>query len=200
MNTVTPPQTDCLSAEIPRFVPTREELLHLAAYWTRFALEEDFDKFTLGWYQLGGFRGHIGWRRVNEIAACLGDVAVDEVVALTTEEFSKTVNPELWRLWHHGTPDEVLAMEEDFERKLHGEDCAREHRERELRRRVAWAALGVQPSDEALVAYYFGPSEEELLSAPLEDESPGDTTGRTAVLSACLGRDDLADAVDQQRN
>lgn len=111
MNTRNTPVAECPHGAAPPFVPTREELLYLAAYWTQFALREDLDRFYLGWYQAGGFRGAIGWHRVDEITAALGNDAVGPVVAQAKEQFGKTVDPELWRLFQNAHATTVTVAQ-----------------------------------------------------------------------------------------
>jgi hypothetical protein len=101
------------SKEIMEFVPTRQELEQLAAYWFRERIERDFDWFV---YQCTGssewrWSVFIG-RRLNRLAEVLGQEAMQAVRDDATKAFRK-LNPKItdgdWRIFATGSDEEQEA-------------------------------------------------------------------------------------------
>jgi hypothetical protein len=110
--------------EVQGFVPTRHELIELAKYWAKVDLEIAWSCFcSMG---NGGREIRLGpfaWRRVERIAALLGDVvyaAVDEV----REDFGKSIDRREWNIFLNGTPEEKEAVQEEIYREIFGDQGA----------------------------------------------------------------------------
>ena len=96
---------------MPDFIATRHELLQLAKYWFTVAIDYEFFMFL---YQQTGSdwlrKMHFGYRRVNRIAACLGDAAVEQACKEAEGTFVKTVDANAWRIFCEGTAEEIAAL------------------------------------------------------------------------------------------
>jgi len=87
----------------PKFVPTEHELLVLAKYWFRAALEIDYDDFL---YQHTGSRkirvGPFALRRIARMEPILGTEVLDKAYDEVQTKFASEVNPELWDMFISG--------------------------------------------------------------------------------------------------
>jgi hypothetical protein len=62
------------------------------------------------------------YRRINRMANCL-DQAVTEAACLEVDdEFAQTVDARAWRIFRHGTPEEVAAFHDEVLQELEKAD------------------------------------------------------------------------------
>lgn len=117
------------AAELSAFNPTRHELLRLADYWERVALDLEYFWFETG--QVGSDdarRRSFARRRVARIATVIGAEPVDSVIEAVWDEFGKSCDPEHWNLFLHGddaarakVQREISAVGPDDEQDDHRE-------------------------------------------------------------------------------
>jgi hypothetical protein len=100
--------------EVPAFIPTRNELVELAKYWAKVAIEAEFFGFI---YACSGSTEirliPFAWRRVDRIADCVGEDEVGNAVEEVYEELAKTRDVRTWQIFRNGTPEERQAIQDE---------------------------------------------------------------------------------------
>jgi hypothetical protein len=97
--------------ELHGLVPTRRELCVLVKYWMTKVIDYDFWLFC--YHQTsssGSRRSAFGSRRIDRIAAFLGEDGVKRAIDEAYEEFGRQHNSEAWRIFLHGTEEELRAF------------------------------------------------------------------------------------------
>jgi len=109
--------------EVPGFVPRRNELCQLVAYWVRSTLLTDF--WMLFVYQTSGIEDidHVYWAeaRVGAIMKFLGEKETKEIIERTKQEYRESLPPEYreyWDIFLHGTREERKAAQQEIEKKV----------------------------------------------------------------------------------
>jgi hypothetical protein len=103
--------------EVPGFVATRHELIQLAKYWTKRAV--DIEYFWFCCEQVGSSDRRIrtfAWNRVDRIADLLGEDEVNQAVQQAIDEYGKEQDPKVWSIFRNGTPEEQKAFHEETRR------------------------------------------------------------------------------------
>ena len=104
------------AAEVPEFVPTRQELLELVKYWTRIALEAQYSTFVHAKTGSPEIRRiPFAWNRIGHIGCLLGDEVVYKAVEETTQAFEKNCNPGEWEIFVHGDQGAWESYREDVQ-------------------------------------------------------------------------------------
>ena len=99
------------AAEVPAFVPTRDELMQLAKYWAELELDLTYLMASTGtvgsdWLRKTSFAG----RRLGRIERALGGDEVHEIVTRVREQFAATGDPEVWKLFCDGRHEELQRI------------------------------------------------------------------------------------------
>jgi hypothetical protein len=89
------------------FQPTAEELRQLARHWVRVRLHSELDHFEFALYSCDDFREiRVSSNRLREIAAVLGEDAVQQAVDEVQQEYARRMGPEQWHAFRRGTREE----------------------------------------------------------------------------------------------
>ncbi len=114
------------AGELPGFVPTRHELCLLVKCWMTEVIDFDFFFFCCEqWCSSGIRRRKLSLRRIDRIAAFIGEDAVGRAIDEAYEEYGRQQDSESWRVYLHGTEDEQRALKAKFDAA--DEVIAREH-------------------------------------------------------------------------
>lgn len=102
--------------EVPGFVPTRHELGVLVKHWMTEVIDYDFWLFCYRQTcSSGSRRSRFGSRRINRITAFLGEDGVKRSIDEAYEEYGRKQNSETWRIFLHGTEEELRAFRAAFD-------------------------------------------------------------------------------------
>ena len=97
--------------EVPGFVPTRHELSVLVKHWMTEIIQYAFWFFC---YEQACSshcrRSSFAGRRIDRIAAFIGNDAVERAIDEAYEEYGQTNNSDAWRIFLHGTDEERRAF------------------------------------------------------------------------------------------
>ena len=103
--------------EIQGFIATRHELIQLAKYWAKKAI--DIEYFWFLYEQTGSSDRRIrafAWRRVSRIAELVGK-EVNEAVKQAYDEFGEgfksAEGKRAWNIFLNGTPEERKALQDE---------------------------------------------------------------------------------------
>ena len=111
---------------IDGFLPTQHELIQLAKYWTKVAVEIEFDWFLFQGTGSTDIRLQpFAWRRVSRITRVLGHEEVGKAVEEAYDEFGKGCDPRTWRIFRNGTPEEREALRDEIDRNIRAEQRQR---------------------------------------------------------------------------
>ena len=107
------------AVEVPDFVPTRHELIQLVKFWAEVALQIDFECFVTSSSGSTEMRLEpFAWRRINRIAATLGDDEVKKAVDEVYAKFGEKQNKRYWDVFLNGTKEQMAVLQEEIQRKL----------------------------------------------------------------------------------
>ena len=110
------------AAEVVGFVPTRHELLELARYWAKVAVDIEYLWFL--YQQVGSSdlrRQPFAWSRVGRIQELLGD-DVSKIVDKVYEEYGRKQEPKYWDVFLNGTDEQRQAVQEEIVRAIEEKD------------------------------------------------------------------------------
>lgn len=108
----------------PGVAPTRLELLELARFWMKRAIDIKFSAFlyregikSSDWRTMD-----FGYQRISRIGDLLGKEALDKIKEEVFEELSKDYGRE-WEVFLHGDKAETRAVQDEVHRHFSGEGC-----------------------------------------------------------------------------
>jgi hypothetical protein len=115
------------ATEVSGFVPTRFELIQLAEYWERYALEIEWFWFITGVVS-SAETGQTAFARsrVNRIWDLIGKEEVQQAIDRAYAEFGKDQEPRLWDIFLHGDEAARRAVPEETWRQVEEEDSRRQ--------------------------------------------------------------------------
>ena len=105
--------------EMEGFLPTQHELIQLAKYWAKVAI--DIEYFWFCYQQTGSTeirRGPFARRRVARIAHLLGEDVVNKAKEEAYEEYGKDQDPRIWNVFLNGTREEREAVQDEIAQKM----------------------------------------------------------------------------------
>lgn len=112
--------------EVPKYVPTRHELIQLVKYWYGRVLDNDFFRFHYGGSDSGELRiGRFAPRRIRRAAAAIGQEVVDRAMKEVRDQFKvKVKNDRLWDVFENGTAEQWEAVQAETYREWREQDAA----------------------------------------------------------------------------
>ena len=102
---------------VPEYKPTRFELLQLAEYWLRRALELSLCNFQSGVVGSSDMRIiPYAFQKAQTISDCLGADEFEEVQNRIENSLRRAVGDRVWRAFIAGDQNEALEIQKDFHR------------------------------------------------------------------------------------
>ncbi len=101
--------------EVPGFVPTRHELIHLVEHWAEVRLSTIFKVFGTG--VIGSTdtcKVSFAEERIRSIELLLGEEEVNRVIAQVESEFGEKVDKRVWEIFLHGSKEQREAVALEF--------------------------------------------------------------------------------------
>jgi hypothetical protein len=105
--------------EMPGFVATKHELIHLVKYWASIRIDIRFVWFVdqcvgSSETRLESFSG----RRITRIAEVLGNDETSAAVQQAYAEYAKGIDPHVWDVFLNGTLEAQSALQEEIQREM----------------------------------------------------------------------------------
>jgi hypothetical protein len=118
--------------EIPEFVPTKEELIHLAKYWAGRLLDVQLWTFQTGQYNRWEWTEEgYALDRIDRIKQVLPEQEVNQAIQEVEDPTKKSVGDKIWNIFRNGTQEQVEAYRKRFWREFHRREQARAAKARE---------------------------------------------------------------------
>jgi hypothetical protein len=126
--------------EVAEYVPTARELVQLVKYWYGEILNIGWLYFTTGdlhksWVNTT----HLASRRLDRLAAVIGQETVDQEIKQVDEQFEASVGAKLWNIFLDGDAEEWAAVQDVIGRQGKARQKLREGEA--LYRSEEWAAV-----------------------------------------------------------
>jgi len=101
--------------EVPGFVPTRHELIHLVEHWAEVRLSTIFKVFKTDVIGSTDIRKvPYSEERIRSIELLLGEEEVNKIVARVEIEFGEKVDKRTWDIFLHGSKEQREAVAIEF--------------------------------------------------------------------------------------
>jgi hypothetical protein len=106
--------------EVPDFIPTRHELIHLAKYWAREALEISWFIFVSGSIGCTELKVRaFAWHQISHIASRVGDDRIEAAIDEVYDDFRKEVGDTLWDIYINGDQEQWDRVQDEFYEASH---------------------------------------------------------------------------------
>jgi hypothetical protein len=99
--------------EIPEFVPTKEEVIHLAKYWVRRRLQVRFWVFNFEQCSRSEWcEERYALNRIDQIAEILPEQELNQAIKEAERDFKQDIGDDVWEIFKNGTEEQCKSYRE----------------------------------------------------------------------------------------
>ena len=104
--------------ESPEFVPTKEEVIHIAKYWVRRRLEVRFWVFKFEQCSRSEWvEGRYALNRIDRIAEILPEQELNKAIDEVEHDFKHDIGDDVWDIFTNGTEEQRQSYREKLWRE-----------------------------------------------------------------------------------